>query len=384
MVRALGIFAVTYVLISRPHWPSVSLDRPSAGLVGAVLMVAAGVLTPAQAYRAIDWSTIALLLGMFLLAGCLRLSGFFDWTAETTLQRVRTPARLLAALVVVSGVLSALLVNDTVCVMLAPLVTALAQRSHLPTRPYLFALAAGTNVGSVMTVVGNPQNMIIANAAPVSYAEFARHLAPAGLVGLGLAVAVLRWSFRSELGPGAIAIRPSEPVYLLNPDADVDGLLLSDGTVVKFPPHLGAALTAAVAPGARVSVVGFPGASTPWGHAVHALSVTNTATGETVVDQPPAGPGIPPFARAATRTPLTVSGTVSRVLVNPPGDVDGLVLTSGEEVRFPPHLGQTVVRALGGQTGAAITASGYGARSAFGTAVEADSMVIGNQTLSLR
>jgi hypothetical protein len=117
---------------------------------------------------------------------------------------------------------------------------------------------------------------------------------------------------------------------------------------------------------------------------VHAISITNTATGESVVDQPPATPRIPPFARGSTRTSLTVSGTVARFLVNPPGDVDGLVLTSGDEVRFPPHLGQMVVTALGGRTGTPITASGYGARNAFGTAVEADSMVVGNQTLSLR
>jgi hypothetical protein len=173
-------------------------------------------------------------------------------------------------------------------------------------------------------------------------------------------------------------------LYLLNPDGEVDGLLLADGTVVKFPPHLSSVLTAAVKPGAHVSVVGFPGASTPYGHAVHALAITNTATGQTVVDQPPATPPIPPFIRAQARTSLTVSGTVARFLMNPPGDVDGLVLTSGEEVRFPPHLGQTVVTALGGRAGTPITASGYGARTAFGTAVEADSMIVGTQTLSLR
>jgi Na+/H+ antiporter NhaD/arsenite permease-like protein len=212
VVRALSIFAVTYVLMSRPHWPSVPLDRPAAGLIGAVLMVAAGVLTPEQAYRAVDWSTIVLLLGMFLLAGCLRLAGFFDWAAETTLRHVHTPTGLLAALVMVSGILSALLVNDTVCVMLCPLVVAVIERSDLPVRPYLFALAAGTNVGSVMTVVGNPQNIIIAHAAPLPYAGFARVLAPVGLVALALTVALLRWLFRSELGSSAIAIRATAPV----------------------------------------------------------------------------------------------------------------------------------------------------------------------------
>jgi len=183
---------------------------------------------------------------------------------------------------------------------------------------------------------------------------------------------------------GTPAATGSVQLYLLNPDGEVDGLLLADGTVVKFPPHLSSMLTAAVTPGANVSVAGFPGASTPYGHAVHALSITNTATGQTVVDQPPATPRIPPFMRAQARTSLTVSGTVARFLINPPGDVDGLVLTSGEEVRFPPHLGQTVVTALGGRAGTAITASGYGARNGFGTAVEASSLVVGNQTIPLQ
>jgi Na+/H+ antiporter NhaD/arsenite permease-like protein len=95
MIPALGIFAVTYLLMSKPRWPMAQLDRPTAGLLGAVLMIAAGVLTPAQAYRAIDWNTILLLLGMFVLSGSLRLAGFFEWAAEVVLTHVRTPIALI-------------------------------------------------------------------------------------------------------------------------------------------------------------------------------------------------------------------------------------------------------------------------------------------------
>jgi Na+/H+ antiporter NhaD/arsenite permease-like protein len=214
MIPALGIFAVTYLLISKPRWPFAQLDRPTAGLIGAVLMIAAGLLTPEQAYQAVDWDTIVLLLGMFVLSGSLRLAGFFEWAAEVVLTRVRTPIALLTALVFVSGLLSALLVNDTVCVMLAPLVIALIERSDLPVLPYLFALAVGANIGSVMTVVGNPQNMIIAHAAPLSYAEFARVLAPIGVVNLGLTVAILCGLFRQDLQSRAIVLRPSVIVAL--------------------------------------------------------------------------------------------------------------------------------------------------------------------------
>jgi Na+/H+ antiporter NhaD/arsenite permease-like protein len=211
---AFGIFACTYLLMSKSHWWIVQLDRPTAGLLGAVLMVAAGVITPEQAYRAVDWNTIVLLLGMFLLSGGLRLAGFFEWAAEVVLMHVSTPTALLTALVCVSGFLSALLVNDTVCVMLAPLVIAIIERSDLPVLPYLFALACGANIGSVMTVVGNPQNIIIAHAAPLSYVAFARVLAPIGIVSLGLTVALLRGLFRQDLQRRTIVVHPSATTRL--------------------------------------------------------------------------------------------------------------------------------------------------------------------------
>src|SRR5437867_2390363 len=153
MIRALSIFAVTYALMNTQRSAFVRLDRPTAALAGAVLMIAASVLTPDQAYRAIDWNTIVLLLGMFLLAGCLRLAGFFEWTAAAVLRRAHTPRKLLVAITFFAGLLSAVVVNDTVCVMFAPLVIALIERSGPSIAPHLFGLAVGANVGSVMTVV---------------------------------------------------------------------------------------------------------------------------------------------------------------------------------------------------------------------------------------
>jgi Na+/H+ antiporter NhaD/arsenite permease-like protein len=200
MIRAVTIFAVTYALISTRRAPFIRVDRPTAALAGAVFMVAAGVLTPADAYRAVDWDTIALLLGMFLLTGSLRLAGFFDLAATALLRRARTPGVLLIAITSIAGLLSALLVNDTVCVMFAPFVIMLVARSGIPIAPHLFGLAVGANVGSVMTVVGNPQNMVIAGAAPLPYASFARVMVPAGVVALAVALVVLWTIFRRELG----------------------------------------------------------------------------------------------------------------------------------------------------------------------------------------
>lgn len=199
-IRALSIFAATYALISTRRTRFIRLDRPAAALAGAVLMIAAGVLTPDQAYRAIDWDTIALLLGMFILTGSLRLAGFFELAATTLLRRAESPRLLLVAITFIAGLLSALLVNDTVCVMLAPLVITLVERRRIPIAPHLFGLAVGANIGSVMTVVGNPQNMVIASSAPIAYASFARVMVPVGFIGLAVGTAVLLTIFRRELG----------------------------------------------------------------------------------------------------------------------------------------------------------------------------------------
>src|SRR5689334_6711934 len=110
-IIAIAIFSVTYALISGRRLKVLPLNRPAAALLGAVLMVACGVLTPEQAYRAVDYDTLVLLLGMSLISAYLWLSGFFDWTAEWILRIAVNPQRLLLYVILSSGILSAALVN---------------------------------------------------------------------------------------------------------------------------------------------------------------------------------------------------------------------------------------------------------------------------------
>jgi hypothetical protein len=183
-------------------------------------------------------------------------------------------------------------------------------------------------------------------------------------------------------GPPTPAVAGQVQQYLLTPHGEVEGLLLTDGTVVKFPPHLGVALASTVRPGDRVSAIGFLGPATSYGRAMKALAITNPTTGQAVVDEPPASRPLPPDLRGLTRVPLAVTGPVTRVLVNPAGDVDGLILGTGEEVRFGPRDGVLVMTLLGG-AGGSIAATGYGTRNAFGTVLEAESLTIGTQTIPL-
>lgn len=118
-------------------------------MLGAVLMVATGILTPDAAYRAVDADTLFLLLGMMVITSHLETSGFFVDLAEWVARRARSARELLVLLALASGVLSAFLVNDTICLILTPLVVALVKRTRLPPLPYLLTLATSSNVGSV-------------------------------------------------------------------------------------------------------------------------------------------------------------------------------------------------------------------------------------------
>jgi Na+/H+ antiporter NhaD/arsenite permease-like protein len=207
-IIATVIFGITYVLISGRQLKILPLNRPAAALLGAVLMVSSGVMTPERAYRAVNYDTLVLLLGMMLISAYLYLAHFFEWAADVILNYSRTPQRLLLYLTLTSGILSALLVNDTICLLLTPLVVAVIRRGKLPLLPYLIALATSANVGSVATLVGNPQNMIIEHFSRIPFAQFSRSLAPAAVVGLAINFGIVSFGFRNVLRAAVINREP--------------------------------------------------------------------------------------------------------------------------------------------------------------------------------
>jgi Na+/H+ antiporter NhaD/arsenite permease-like protein len=212
---AIGIFCVTYLLISGRQLKILPLNRPAAALLGAVLMVACGIMLPEQAYRAVDYDTLVLLMGMMVISAYLYLAGFFDWAADWILRHAKTPQSLLVYLIVTSGLLSALLVNDVVCLMLTPLVVAVMVRGKLPLVPYLLALAMSANLGSVATLVGNPQNMIIGHLSHIPFVRFSASLLPVAIAGLAIQYVVLRIGFRKILHATVIH-RPTTPPQKVN------------------------------------------------------------------------------------------------------------------------------------------------------------------------
>jgi len=198
MIPALLVFLCTYAVVALGRLPGLRLDRAGAALVGASLMVGSGALSLAEAYRAIDLNTIVLLVGMMILVANLKLAGFFALAARWVAERARHPLSLLAGVILVSGVLSAFLVNDTVCLMLTPLVAELALGLRRNAVPYLLSLAMASNIGSTATITGNPQNILIGSYSGIPYAQFAAALAPVAALGLVVLFALVVALFPRE------------------------------------------------------------------------------------------------------------------------------------------------------------------------------------------
>jgi Na+/H+ antiporter NhaD/arsenite permease-like protein len=194
ILAAYIVFFASYFVFALGKFPGMKIDRPGAAIIGAVLMVAFRIMSAQQALRAIDFSTIVLLFSMMLIVANLHLGGFFEWVEESVFLRLNAH-RLLAAVIFTCGILSAFLVNDIVCLVMTPFVVSLTRRLGLKPVPYLLAVATASNIGSVATITGNPQNMLIGSISRISYLTFLVHLGPIAVAGLLLDWALVHWLY---------------------------------------------------------------------------------------------------------------------------------------------------------------------------------------------
>jgi Na+/H+ antiporter NhaD/arsenite permease-like protein len=171
-------------------------------------MVLFGVVSFGEAISAIDFNTIALLLGMMIIISTLELDGFFEWIAFKTLSIAHTPDKLLVVITLVTGLASAFLVNDAVVLLFTPVIIGISRKLGVHPVPYLIAEILASNIGSAMTITGNPQNMLIGINSGMAYGYFLLYLLPVSLTGLVLIIAVLRWLYRIELAKG---FKPPQP-----------------------------------------------------------------------------------------------------------------------------------------------------------------------------
>ena len=171
-VAAVAAFIGSYLALAIGRIPGLRIDQAGIALVGASLMVASGALTLDGAYKAVDLDTITLLLGMMIIIANLRLSGFFALATAWVMERAKGPLMLLAAVVATSGIFSAFLVNDAICLVLTPLVLKLTLSMGRKPVPYLPAVAMASNIGSTATITGNPQNIMIGSLSHIPYTKF--------------------------------------------------------------------------------------------------------------------------------------------------------------------------------------------------------------------
>jgi hypothetical protein len=172
------------------------------------------------------------------------------------------------------------------------------------------------------------------------------------------------WAQLGDVDPATLpSFHGTVAQYSLTPRGDVDGLLLADGTEVHTPPHLGAELVATVKPGDAVTVHGLKARAIP---VIQAASVTDDASGKSVVDNGPPGPG---RDAGANETMITADGQVKAQLFGPRGDLNGVLLDSGAIVHLPPPEAQRLADTLA--VGKPVHAQGYGVSGALGTAIAA-------------
>jgi len=217
MTAGIIIFTLTYVLIAVQRLPFVHLNRPAASLLGAVAMVVFRVLPLPDAYAAIDFDVLVFLLGLMLIVGYLEVGKFFEWAAEWILERAVTPQRLLLGVVVGGGLLSALFVNDTICLVVTPVLLAALGPLRVRPNPYLIGLAMGSNVGSVLSITGNPQNMLVGIWSGATFGGFLAHMLPVAAGGLAITYGFLRWAYAADLAEPFLERLEPVPVSLDRP-----------------------------------------------------------------------------------------------------------------------------------------------------------------------
>jgi Na+/H+ antiporter NhaD/arsenite permease-like protein len=199
------IVAIVYAGIAVGRWPLLKANRTTITLMGAGLLILLGQINFNDIGKTLDLNTLILLFSMMIINANLKTAGFFSLAGGLLLRLANTPRRFLAFEILLSGLLSALFLNDTICLMFTPLILEIMTAVECNPIPYLIALATSANIGSTATLTGNPQNMIVGVSSGIPYLSFTAALAPIALLSLGVIWLVLvkfyPWEFRNEPFP---------------------------------------------------------------------------------------------------------------------------------------------------------------------------------------
>ena len=226
------IFAVVYLGMFLGELPGLAIDRTGVALLGAIAILTLGRLDVRHLGDAVDIPTIALLLGLMIVSAQLRLSGFYSWVVHRVDAFDGSPPLLLALILIVAGLLSAVLANDIVCLAMTPVLVESCARRSLDPRPFLIGLACASNIGSAATLIGNPQNMLIGQVLRLSFLDYLAQAAVPAILGLGATWLVITWVTRGKWRRGTVLPPVESPAF--NPWQTTKGLVVIAALLAAF------------------------------------------------------------------------------------------------------------------------------------------------------
>ncbi|MEN6412288.1 MAG: SLC13 family permease [Veillonellales bacterium] len=193
------ILIAVLVIFTLGKSPLFRVDRAGAAIIGAVATVGTGVLSFKEATAAVDFKTIIILFSMMLIVANLKVAGFFELAGDAICQRVGSRRQLLFAVIMVSGIMSAMAINDIVCLLFTPVVMLVCKKAQCDPLPHLLGVAMASNIGSAATLLGNPQNILVGSLSGMSFFTYLLAAGPVSFIGLIAAYAAIAYFYRKEL-----------------------------------------------------------------------------------------------------------------------------------------------------------------------------------------
>ncbi len=213
MILAAVVFVATYALISVRRLPRIRITTWQAAIIGALLMLLIGAVTVDDLGDYVNTDIILLLLGMMLLVSSLDACGFFDLTARLLVKGTVSGRVFLGTVMAVTAVLSALVLNDAVVLLMTPVVIRCCRKADADPVPYLVAVFVSANIGSVATIIGNPQNAYIATSAGIGFLTFSQYMVPLAIICLIISYLLMLALFGKRLAVDSPLPSPEEVGY---------------------------------------------------------------------------------------------------------------------------------------------------------------------------
>lgn len=193
------MFVLTYSLIAVRKVNGRRIRTWTAAVLGGVLMLLLGVVTPSEAWDYINFEVILQLAGMMMLTASLQYCGFFEIVVDFLMRRFDGRRRFLSGVMAITACLSAVMLNDAVVLIFTPIVLRCCQRMRADPVPYMVGVFVSANIGSAATVVGNPQNALVASMAGIGFLDYSIRVIPLTVICMAVAMLMMRRMYGGRL-----------------------------------------------------------------------------------------------------------------------------------------------------------------------------------------